>query len=137
MTRPTPILVTALGLSAASAASAQSLDLSWHTIDCGGGVSSAGSLVLTGTIGQPDAGPLAAGSLECLGGFLGGGAGGPPPCYANCDGSTGTPSLNVNDFICFQSRFAAANPYADCDQSSTLNVNDFICFQSRFAAGCP
>jgi hypothetical protein len=58
-------------------------------------------------------------------------------CYANCDGSTTTPLLNVNDFVCFQSRFAAADPYADCDQSGTLNVNDFVCFQSRFAAGCP
>jgi probable HAF family extracellular repeat protein len=57
-------------------------------------------------------------------------------CYANCDGSTGTPALNVNDFVCFQSRFAAAEPYADCDQSGSLNVNDFVCFQGRFAAGC-
>lgn len=31
-------------------------------------------------------------------------------CYANCDGSTTTPVLNVNDFICFQSRFAAGCP---------------------------
>jgi len=28
-------------------------------------------------------------------------------CYANCDGSFTPPALNVNDFICFQSRFAA------------------------------
>ena len=56
------------------------------------------------------------------------------------DGSTSAPTLNVNDFICFQSRFAAADSYANCDGSTTiplLNVNDFICFQSRFAAGCP
>ena len=33
--------------------------------------------------------------------------GGPPPCYANCDGSTSQPILNVNDFICFQAKFAA------------------------------
>jgi hypothetical protein len=61
-------------------------------------------------------------------------------CYANCDGSTSTPALTVNDFICFQSRFAAGDPYANCDGSTsmpTLTVNDFICFQSRFAAGCP
>jgi hypothetical protein len=57
----------------------------------------------------------------------------PCACYADCDSSA---SLNVNDFICFQSRFAAAQPYADCDGSGALNVNDFICFQSRFAAGC-
>jgi photosystem II stability/assembly factor-like uncharacterized protein len=61
----------------------------------------------------------------------------PSACYANCDGSTTLPLLNVNDFVCFQSRFAAADPYADCDQNSTLNVNDFVCFQAAFAAGCP
>jgi uncharacterized membrane protein len=58
-------------------------------------------------------------------------------CYANCDASTGLPVLNVNDFVCFQSRFAAADPYADCNHDSQLNVNDFVCFQSAFAAGCP
>jgi probable HAF family extracellular repeat protein len=62
---------------------------------------------------------------------------GPAPCYANCDGSTGAPVLNVNDFVCFQSRFAAADPYADCNHDQALNVNDFICFQGQFAAGCP
>jgi hypothetical protein len=61
-------------------------------------------------------------------------------CYANCDQSTMQPILNVNDFICFQSKFAAGDPYANCDGSTqppVLNVNDFICFQGRFAAGCP
>jgi hypothetical protein len=60
-------------------------------------------------------------------------------CYPNCDNSTTPPVLNVNDFICFQSAFAAGNSYANCDHSTTppvLNVNDFICFQSAFAAGC-
>jgi hypothetical protein len=61
-------------------------------------------------------------------------------CYANCDGSTEQPLLNVNDFICFQNQFAAGESYANCDQSTTapvLNVNDFVCFQAQFAAGCP
>jgi hypothetical protein len=31
-------------------------------------------------------------------------------CYANCDGSTAAPILNVNDFICFQAQFAAGCP---------------------------
>jgi hypothetical protein len=59
------------------------------------------------------------------------------PCYANCDGSTGTPALNVNDFVCFQTRFAAGSPNADCDQNASLNVLDFVCFQAAFASGCP
>jgi probable HAF family extracellular repeat protein len=64
----------------------------------------------------------------------------PSDCYANCDGSTTPPILNVNDFICFQQRYAAGDSYANCDGSTSppiLNVNDFICFQTQFAAGCP
>jgi hypothetical protein len=110
------------------------IDLSCHTIACGGGVSSAGSIELYGVIGQADAGRLANGTVECAGGFLAGGEA--APCYANCDSSTATPRLNVNDFICFQSRFAAADPYSDCDRSGSLNVNDFVCFQGAFATGC-
>jgi hypothetical protein len=64
----------------------------------------------------------------------------PLPCYANCDGSTIAPVLNINDFVCFQQRFSAGYPDANCDGSTMiplLNVNDFICFLGRFAAGCP
>ena len=128
-------LIIPAGLVAASPAAAQ-FDLSWRTIDGGGGTSSGGTFALAMTIGQPDASSMSGGAFVLAGGFWAGG-GGPAPCYANCDGSTANPVLNVNDFICFQSRFAAADPYADCDASTTLNVNDFICFQSRFAAGCP
>ena len=63
-----------------------------------------------------------------------------PPCYANCDFSTIAPMLNVNDFICFQQKYAAGDAAANCDASTTapvLNVNDFICFQQKYAAGCP
>lgn len=61
-------------------------------------------------------------------------------CYANCDGSTLPPILNVADLSCFLNRFAAAAPYANCDGSSSppvLNIVDFSCFINAFAAGCP
>jgi hypothetical protein len=61
-------------------------------------------------------------------------------CYANCDNSTVTPVLNINDFVCFLNAFAAGDPYANCDGSSVspvLNINDFVCFQNAIAAGCP
>jgi hypothetical protein len=76
-------------------------------------------------------------------------AGGGPVCYANCDGSTTAPILNVEDFTCFINEFAAATQlpheqqlthYANCDQSTTapvLNVEDFTCFINQFAQGCP
>jgi hypothetical protein len=71
------------------------------------------------------------------------------PCYANCDGSTVPPILNVEDFSCFINRFAEGTTlphqqqlshYANCDGSTTapvLNVEDFSCFINRFAQGCP
>jgi hypothetical protein len=66
--------------------------------------------------------------------------GGEPSCYANCDGSTTTPVLNVADFTCFLQRYAAGESYANCDGSTTtpvLNVADFTCFLQSYAAGCP
>jgi hypothetical protein len=71
-----------------------------------------------------------------------------PVCYANCDGSTTAPILNVEDFTCFINEFAAASQlpheqqlthYANCDESTTapvLNVEDFTCFINKFAQGC-
>jgi glucose/arabinose dehydrogenase len=59
-----------------------------------------------------------------------------PRCKANCDGSTGSPALNVNDFLCFMNRYASGDCYANCDGSTsspTLNVNDFICYQNLYA----
>jgi hypothetical protein len=78
-----------------------------------------------------------------------GSIGGTAPCYANCDGSTVAPVLNVDDFTCFVNNFALAQQlpheqqitaYANCDGSTTapvLNVEDFTCFVNRYAQGCP
>jgi hypothetical protein len=48
-----------------------------HTIDGGGGTSAGGQYVLSGTIGQPDAGYSEGGNYELLGGFWPGG----PFCF--------------------------------------------------------
>ncbi|MEX2218427.1 MAG: hypothetical protein WD749_06660 [Phycisphaerales bacterium] len=61
-------------------------------------------------------------------------------CYANCDNSTQAPVLNVADFGCFLTRYAAGEAYANCDGSTqppVLNVADFGCFLTKYAAGCP
>jgi hypothetical protein len=72
----------------------------------------------------------------------------PQPCYANCDGSTMPPLLNIDDFSCYINMFAAAMmlphnqqvaSYANCDGSTVapaLNVDDFTCFINAFAIGC-
>lgn len=54
-------------------------DLTWSTIDGGGGTSSGGDFTLRGTIGQPDAGAITGGDYEMLGGFLPG----VPICIVN------------------------------------------------------
>ncbi|MEX2219824.1 MAG: hypothetical protein WD749_13820 [Phycisphaerales bacterium] len=62
-----------------------------------------------------------------------------PACYANCDNSTQAPVLNVADFGCFLTRYAAGEAYANCDESTqapVLNVADFGCFLTKYAAGC-
>jgi V8-like Glu-specific endopeptidase len=60
-------------------------------------------------------------------------AGGPAPCYANCDGIGG---LTANDFQCFANAFAGGQSYADCDGVGGLTANDFSCFLNAYAQGC-
>ncbi len=43
----------------------------------------------------------------------------------------------MSDFGCFQTRFVASDPYADCNTDAALTVADFGCFQTKFVAGCP
>lgn len=62
-----------------------------------------------------------------------------PVCYANCDGSTASPVLTINDFQCFLNRYARGDLSANCDASTiapVLNINDFQCFLNKFAGGC-
>ena len=63
-------LVTILAVAAAGVASAQSYDLSWFTLDGGGGTSTGSVYSVSGTIGQPDAGgPMTNGPYSLTGGF--------------------------------------------------------------------
>jgi hypothetical protein len=61
----------------------------------------------------------------------------PTPCYANCDGSTGSPRLTGNDFACFLEAYASGQSYADCDGVGGLTANDFVCFLGSYNNGCP
>lgn len=66
------VVLALLGVSAAFAQSGGGFDLTWNTIDGGGGTSAGGSFTLTGASGQPDAGgPLSGGVYSLAGGFWG------------------------------------------------------------------
>ncbi len=58
-------------------------------------------------------------------------------CYADCDNNR---ILNANDFQCFLNKYAAKDPYSNCDvstQTPAINAADFQCYLNKFAAGCP
>src|SRR5436190_10623797 len=66
--------------------------IDWFTIDGGGGSSSSGSLTLSGTIGQPDAGTLSGGNYTLQGGFWPGivvpATGGAPALFVQLSGAS-------------------------------------------------
>ena len=64
-------LMSILAVAAACAAWAQSYDISWMTMDGGGGTSTGGLFSVSGTIGQPDAGKMSGGNFTVDGGFWG------------------------------------------------------------------
>jgi hypothetical protein len=72
------IRILLLAILAATAASGQ-YELSWYTIDGGGGRSSGGDISVIGTIAQPDAAWSSGREYELLGGFWPGG----PLCFVD------------------------------------------------------
>ena len=68
------------GLRVVSAQSG-TYNLSWISVDGGGGTSSASNYSLSGTIGQADAGAMAGGNYNLAGGFWGGAPGGTAGSY--------------------------------------------------------
>ena len=90
------IVVVGCLLATTPAAHAQPHDLSWHTLDGGGGQCTGGSYTLAGAVGQHDAGPgatMSGGSHTMIGGFWTATAGVIPP---DCD-SDGTPAADEPD----------------------------------------
>jgi hypothetical protein len=62
----------------------------------------------------------------------------PGECYVNCH-RPNDPRLNHADFACFLVKYIHRDPYANCDGSTTeptLDVNDFLCFMQRYHQGC-
>ncbi len=98
-------------------------ELSWYTID-GGGVSSGGQYVLTGTIGQPDAAYSSSEKYELLGGFWPGG----PLCI-----------VEFGDFANFarQWRYGGSNLVSDLDGDGDVDFEDLRCFADNWLSCCP
>lgn len=63
------LLVISAGATALYAQTGGTYDLTWSTLNGGGGTSSGGVFGLSGTIGQADAGEMSGGSYTLSGGF--------------------------------------------------------------------
>jgi hypothetical protein len=104
--------------------------ISWHTIDGGGGTSSGGQYVVTGTIGQPDAGYHDEAPYELLGGFWVGG----PLCI-----------VDLEDFAQFAAYWLevscdAGNDYcggANLDGENGVNIDDLTVLANEWLNFCP
>jgi len=101
-------------------------ELSWYTIDGGGGRSSGGDFTLTGTIGQPDAAYSKGGNYELLGGFWPGG----PLCF-----------IDFEHFARFAEQWllpgtgSPADLYEDL--SNQVNYHDLRVFVEQWLCYCP
>lgn len=107
-------------------------EISWSTIDGGGGRSSGGDYSLVGTIGQPDAGEMSGGDYSLSGGFWVGGT------VVSC-------FVNFEDFAEFAMYWLdtpcnAGNNWcggADLDSSGDVTVADLSEVAYFWLCACP
>jgi hypothetical protein len=113
-----------LMIASASVQAAGPYEITWSTIDGGGGRSSGGSYVLTGTIGQADAAYSAGGRYELLGGFWPGG----PICI-----------VEFGDFAKFAGQWleTGSDLAADLDDSTVVDFVDLHLFAEQWLRTCP
>ena len=101
-----------------SAGAAVGYEISWYTVDGGGGTSSGGSYEISGTAGQPDAGAMGGGSYVLTGGYW-----------------EGTP-LCVVDMLEF-AELSSQWMSVDLNNDSLYDINDLIYFADYWLAPCP
>jgi len=77
------VLICLLFLSPLGAQTGGDYEISWSTIDGGGGRSTGGDFALVGTIGQPDAGEMSGDNYTLSGGFWPGGPQALLLCFVN------------------------------------------------------
>lgn len=108
------------------------LTMSWHTLDGGGGWAYGDLFSLSGTIGQPDAGYMSAGSFEMFGGFWKGFTA-ETVCQPDFDHDG---FITGVDYDLFVQAFESGDFAADYDQDGFITGVDFDLFVQAFEAGC-
>ena len=103
---------------------AQPFSVEWYKIADGGGTSTGGQYVLTGTIGQPDAANSTGGDYKLLGGFWPGG----PLCM-----------VELADLALFASYWLdeGFNLPADLNSDEVVDLYDFGLLANHWLGACP
>ena len=132
MNRLIPIVIFAS--LATSAAIAQNYTITPSTLDCGGGTTTGGTYLLSGTIGQPDAGVVTGGTYVLLGGFWPP-IGVEPPCPGDADGN-GT--IDLTDLALVLSDFGKSGQSlsGDVDNDGDVDLTDLALVLGEFGKSC-
>ena len=111
-------------------------ELSWFTVDGGGGMSTGGGFTLSGTIGQPDAGVMTGGGFTLSGGFWSGATTGTPSVPGDCDADGDVDLTDYSEFeSCLGGPVAPSLPDCECfdfDVDSDVDLRDLAEFQVVF-----
>lgn len=133
-------LFLTLFLTLAGGIAAYGIDLTWYTFDGGGAmVTTGGTLELSGTIGQLDAGSMTGGNWELAGGFWPGAVPLSIPHDSDGDGDVDLDDY-VDFFHCMRGPGAGSEPKCaifDSDGNGDVDLRDFAAFQQAFTSPLP
>lgn len=131
---------TLLGLATVTLAVADTIDLSWYTIDSGGDMwTTGGELELSGTIGQHDASEftLTCGELELVGGFWPGVAE-KPFCFGDLNGDD---IVNLPDLAQLLGHYGTTSGAiyedGDLDEDGDIDISDLAALLGVYGTMCP
>ena len=123
---PKVLILILLLTSSTLAMSGGDYEISWSTIDGGGGICTGGPYVLTGTIGQPDAADSQGGGFIVLGGFWPG----TPVCIVNLEHFA-----NFAEYWLMTGTGLPADLYVD--EYNIVNLDDLDVFLDYWLWYCP
>ena len=130
-------IVVCGGAAALAPVGGGDFDLSWHTIDGGGGGSSTGGgFELAGTIGQHDAGPaMTGGKFTLIGGFWAGVGSAPgEPCPWDLDNNE---VVGASDLLALLASWGLCKDCpADFDNNGNVGASDLLALLANWGP-CP